>query len=559
MEVASSVKKEPAVGVEVKRERIDEREGRVEGPQTEIMEMDDLWLQVKLEINEEMEREMRLSSVDTDDMHGVRIKEEFADESHQDFKSFQSQCLNLEDDEVVGRVQQQSSTAPQVQRIVEPGNKPVAKRRRLTRLDWPKTLQREVANSVKKEPAGGVKIKKERIDEREAILESPEKKNQISMEMDDLWLQVHKEIKKQCSGQLASANSSAGNAMKTSLTALEPRSWELEEAEGKFRGLDCMKMWPWMRDLPTGVWAGRGWAFDENGLRRLSSTGGSAAMKGVELFESIGAAEVAASGEKTKETAVAGSASEPAAQLEGQKPSRFLRHNSVKQSGVPNVKWNRVLVAWEVNFPRVDSKGKRIGKTNRVFAVKKFLVPGRTEAEADAEALEAAKAFRAELVLQGVLSEPKPRDPNFTSEVPGVAWKKELQKWKVQIPPKHGKKRICGGCFTEKAAAEAKALELREAHGLERQVTAVSTLAELPVFHPKVPYLGVNWEQRSQQWLARWQVGGANRHFHVKPKDHSEEELERSFKVAVTWRKKHEKEKGNAAKPKVQPVKKQRK
>ena len=37
-------------------------------------------------------------------------------------------------------------------------------------------------------------------------------------------------------------------------------------------------------------------------------------------------------------------------------------------------------------------------------------------AEADAAALEAAKAFPAELVKQGVLKEPKPVD-NFTSEV----------------------------------------------------------------------------------------------------------------------------------------------
>ena len=46
-----------------------------------------------------------------------------------------------------------------------------------------------------------------------------------------------------------------------------------------------------MRDLPTSVWAGCGWAFDEGGLRRLSSTGGSPAMQGVEVFESVGAAE----------------------------------------------------------------------------------------------------------------------------------------------------------------------------------------------------------------------------------------------------------------------------
>ncbi|CAJ1345935.1 unnamed protein product, partial [Effrenium voratum] len=36
------------------------------------------------------------------------------------------------------------------------------------------------------------------------------------------------------------------------------------------RGAACMKMWPWMRDLPSGIWAGRGLAYDEqSGLRRL--------------------------------------------------------------------------------------------------------------------------------------------------------------------------------------------------------------------------------------------------------------------------------------------------
>eukprot|EP00438_Fugacium_kawagutii_P016125 Skav235814 [mRNA] locus=scaffold1267:374362:386885:- [translate_table: standard] len=338
----------------------------------------------------------------------------------------------------------------------------------------------------------------------------------------------------------------------------------LNMQDRQVRGLDCMKMWPWMRDLPTGVWAGRGWAFDENGLRRLSSTGGSGAMHGVELFESVGAAEAAASGENTKETVVAGSVSEPAAPPEGQKPNLFRKNNLVKQSGVSNILWNRSIIGWEVQIPRFDSKGKRIGKTNRVFAVKKFLVPGRSEAEADAEALEAAKAFRAELVQQGVLSEAKPRDPDFTSEVPGVMWKKEMQKWQVQIRHKNRKKSIFGGYFTEKAAAEAKALELREQHGLERQVKAVSTLAELPVFHPKVPYPAVKWNQGEQQWHARCQVGCAHRHFRIRPKDHSEEELERSFKVAVAWKKKQEKEKEKAVKPKAvkpkaPPVKKRRK
>ena len=75
-------------------------------------------------------------------------------------------------------------------------------------------------------------------------------------------------------------------------------------------------------------------------------------------------------------------------------------------------------------------------------------------------------------------------------------------------------------------------------------------------------YPAVNWEQRSQQWHAHCRVSGVQQNFRVKPKDHSEAELERSFQVAVAWRKKQEKEKekeGKAVKSKAKPGKKQRK
>ena len=331
--------------------------------------------------------------------------------------------------------------------------------------------------------------------------------------------------------------------------------------------MDCMKMWPWMRDLPTSVWAGRGWAFDENGLRRLTSTGGSGAMQGVEVFESVGAA---AEELKPKDTIVREAASAaphaalPVACAEGLKPSRFQRHNLVKQSGVPGVKWNSTGFAWEIKIPKYDSKGKRTGNTNRAFSVKKFMVNGRSEAEADAAALEAAKAFHAELVRKGILEEPKERDPSFTSEVPGVKWMKHRKKWYVSIPlkktnAKEPDKRICGGYFTEKAAAEAEALRLQELHGLHREVKAVSTLSALPVFEPKVPCAGVKWNQGEQQWHARCHYVGVHRHFRVKPKDHSEAELECSFQVAVAWKKRQEKEKEKMAKSKPKPQKKRHK
>ncbi|CAL1127751.1 unnamed protein product, partial [Cladocopium goreaui] len=153
-------------------------------------------------------------------------------------------------------------------------------------------------------------------------------------------------------------------------------------------------------------------------------------------------------------------------------------------------------------------------------------------------------------------------DPNFTSEVPGVQWHKRVQKWQVEINLKSDQKKIYGGLFTEKAAAEAKALEIQEKAGLQRQVKPVATLSELPEFHPKVPYPGVKWRQPEQQWHACCAVGGSTRNFRVRPKDHSEAELERSFQVAVAWKKKQEKEKeksGKAVKSKVKPGRKQRK
>ena len=158
---------------------------------------------------------------------------------------------------------------------------------------------------------------------------------------------------------------------------------------------------------------------------------------------------------------------------------------------------------------------------------------------------------------KGILSEPRQKDPNFTSEVPGVKWHKNCKKWEVRIRPNSGKG-IFGGYFTEKAAAEAKALELWEKDGLQRRVKPVATLSELPVFHPKVPHTGVTWSHAEQQWHAKSTVGGSTQNLRVKPKDHSEAELERSFQVAVAWKKKQEKE-GKAVKSRVKPGKKRRK
>ena len=119
--------------------------------------------------------------------------------------------------------------------------------------------------------------------------------------------------------------------------------------------------------------------------------------------------------------------------------------------------------------------------------------------QADAAALEAAKAFRAELVEKGILSEPKPRDPNFTSEVPRVKWDKRRQKYAKVVcadflKEREHRRRLLhreGSSRGQNTGAQGEGLAPGEAHGHPG-----------PVFHPKVPCSGVGWEQRSQQWHA---------------------------------------------------------
>ena len=249
-----------------------------------------------------------------------------------------------------------------------------------------------------------------------------------------------------------------------------------------------MKMWPWMRDLPSNIWAGRGWAYDEqSGLRRLSCAGGAGAMEGVEAWEAVGTA-----GQPAAQLPTAGArsaaASRPAGDASrilpgnGVKPAKVLTKQQAKQSGIPNISWQSGLFCWRVDWSE-RSKGAST-RHRQQFGISSFMKDGLNEAEAEAAALEAAKAFRAQLVAQGRIKE-KLRE-SLSSDVVGVAYKKEQSKWKVEIS-RPGGRRI-RGYFTSKAA-EACALELRQLHGL-RSVTA-SAWAELPEVRPKAPVPGV--------------------------------------------------------------------
>eukprot|EP00438_Fugacium_kawagutii_P016112 Skav235801 [mRNA] locus=scaffold1267:193295:206325:- [translate_table: standard] len=197
-----SVKKEPAVGVKVKKETLDEQEVNQESLQKASIEMDDVLLQVKLEIHEEMEQDMKPLSFESDDMHGVGIKQEIVEKPQPDFKVLQMKSGSVEL-AIQERAQEQSDDAAQSQRLAEPAKTLAAKRRRLTRRDWQKTTQIESQCGVKKELVSGVKVKQERLDEQKVNPQSPQEK---SNENDDVWLQVlRKEINRRCSVNFTSA------------------------------------------------------------------------------------------------------------------------------------------------------------------------------------------------------------------------------------------------------------------------------------------------------------------------------------------------------------------
>ncbi|CAJ1409464.1 unnamed protein product [Effrenium voratum] len=307
-----------------------------------------------------------------------------------------------------------------------------------------------------------------------------------------------------------------------------------------------MKMWPWMRDLPSNIWAGRGWVYDEqSGARRLSSAGGADAMKGVQVWESIGTAEQpAAALEQPRPVngAAPGQSASlvPAAPNYSVKPVKVLAKQQAKQSGVPGISWHSSSFRWQLQWTEKGQTGGEAARHIQNFSASSFMKDGLNEAEAEAAALEAAKAFRARLVAKGRIKE-KRRGESLTSNVPGVAFKKAKKKWNVEIS-RPGGRRIQGGCFTEKAEAEGRALELRELHGLQRSVKASASRDELPVFQPKAPSPGVSWERQAQCWHAQLTRNKRKKDSRFRPLDHSEAELEKAFAKAVAWLKKERKE-----------------
>ena len=248
----SSAKIELADGVDAKNEKCAEQEVKFESQDKEKMEMDNLWLQVKGEIKEEIEQEQTCKSSSLDDLTRKEIvmKEEMEEEPKhgEAFESLQSQSDHSEV-ATQERDIEKSNRAANSQTAAEPEPKPVAKRRRLTRRDVQQNMQTTGPSSVKIELADGVKVKKEKSAEQEISFERQDKEK---MELDDLWLKGHKKVNEQSLMTFAAANAAAEHALKTQESEsgtsqvqtsaqqqLEPRACGMEDASKSKADEDC--------------------------------------------------------------------------------------------------------------------------------------------------------------------------------------------------------------------------------------------------------------------------------------------------------------------------------
>ena len=314
-----------------------------------------------------------------------------------------------------------------------------------------------------------------------------------------------------------------------------PKPEHLQDPAAKqHRAAEMMKMWPWMHDLPTRAWAGHGWLVEEDGMRRLSPTGGGSAMKGLEIFEAFGTVP-----EESQETAGASAPSSSGAA--GQVITTKFR-GLERQSGVPNISWHLAKASWRVKWQEAGRP------RNLNFFISKHMKEGLSEDEAVAAALAEAKAHREELVRRGKLKPPKPVTGKASgSTVRGIKLRSDGTFY-VQIRKPGTKKYAEGGRFKTLAEAEAKARELAKKLGVqaEGEVVPVDRLAEVPHFEPLGPEKGVRWVLGEKAWHARSLVGGRTRHMRFRPKDLSEKEVEKAWKQAVAWRKQQEKERERA-------------
>jgi len=117
---------------------------------------------------------------------------------------------------------------------------------------------------------------------------------------------------------------------------------------------------------------------------------------------------------------------------------RIISKNK-KQSRVPNVIWSECHGSWQVWYRECDRK-----QACKRFALRRYMNNGCTFEEADKCALQAAIAFRAELVEKGVLKEATVKEePAHFSDVRGVTWQNKQKRWCTAMSINGQRKQAC--------------------------------------------------------------------------------------------------------------------
>ena len=239
-------------------------------------------------------------------------------------------------------------------------------------------------------------------------------------------------------------NSDAGSERRPVTTAGSRPQPHRSSTGNQHRAAECMKMWPWMRDLPTRAWAGSGWLLVEDGMMKLSPTGGGSAMQGLEIFESVGSVPEPGEQKPLEST----SQVEPRAEG-GQVVTKRFR-GLERQSGVQNIQWKPDRAAWCVNH-------QEAGRNKQLhFPISKHMKLGLSEAEASEASLQEAKAFREELVRLGKLKPPKPITEKASgSMLRGIHYKTRTGVFQVRMTDPSTKQRVHGGMFILKEVGAA--------------------------------------------------------------------------------------------------------
>ena len=223
---------------------------------------------------------------------------------------------------------------------------------------------------------------------------------------------------------------------------------------------DAWKMWPWMRDLPTKIWSGRGWVPTADGdMRNLARLpgGGWGMTPGAGVWEGQGQVPVARKRRRLEEPSGASPSIDsggPRGAVAGDPQPRSSGAGSsqgppsvsglggsdagsattadpafgLRPQGDLGISWNK---RWEVHH-RVrlgDGTSKRIIKS---FPLAPHRGPGVSEAEAREAALRAAREYRDGLAASGVRWDCSNR-PGRSSGVPGVSWNPSKKRWEAKI------------------------------------------------------------------------------------------------------------------------------